>query len=313
MRIRENKLYLCFWLDIFLFRPCLVNTYSVLRRQDSWIWFPFLKEPDTAEADVEIQRFFDAVINSLMNIVPVFWFNISWPSCSSRADGWVLERLASAPLAHTLRVVFYFWRVGKKSKNNLTTKLLDEKEIQILVSINSFYCSTVTHLFAYPPGLLSGHNRVVSLRKVVWPAKLKLFIVFPFVETLLSLSFFFFSPHLWHVEVPGPEFEPMLEQWQCWNLNLLRHKGTPVNPSLGAFPAPRRNCWGQIIEQACTEFHLCARPCPGQTGSRNEHEGQVLTLVELTVWWETVKKTMNQNQIMKSTIKETWILCEKMD
>ena len=38
---------------------------------------------------------------------------------------------------------------------------------------------------------------------------------------------FFFHPHPWHVEVPGPGIRPEPRQWQCRILNLLSHQGTP--------------------------------------------------------------------------------------
>ena len=42
----------------------------------------------------------------------------------------------------------------------------------------------------------------------------------------------------WHVEVPGPGIKPAPElwpeplQWQCWILNPLSHKGTPIKFSI---------------------------------------------------------------------------------
>ena len=48
-----------------------------------------------------------------------------------------------------------------------------------------------------------------------------------------GVTLFFFLPCLQHVEIPGPEIEPVPQQrpkpmpWQCWILNPLHHKRTP--------------------------------------------------------------------------------------
>ena len=56
---------------------------------------------------------------------------------------------------------------------------------------------------------------------------------FLFVFWLLPFLSYFFWPHLWHTEVPGPGIKRMPQWWpwplqgQHWILNLLRLKGTP--------------------------------------------------------------------------------------
>ena len=59
------------------------------------------------------------------------------------------------------------------------------------------------------------------------------FTVYKFAGVFLPFFFFFFLAvsMAWGSSQPGnkpvPQQQPELLQWQCWILNLLRHKGTP--------------------------------------------------------------------------------------
>ena len=53
------------------------------------------------------------------------------------------------------------------------------------------------------------------------------FTSFFFFFKLLYLFVYLFWPSPQHVEVPGPEIKPKLQQWQHWILNPLSHQGTP--------------------------------------------------------------------------------------
>ena len=79
------------------------------------------------------------------------------------------------------------------------------------------------------------YRSLYRLRHKAWTCSQTLANRISHGEYVQFLSPFFFGPHPWHAEVPGPEMKPIpkqwpkLLQWQHRILNPLCHKRTPTS------------------------------------------------------------------------------------